>query len=74
VTLTGPAAAGAPVVVELTTANRAIATVPGSITVAPGTTTATFTVETRRVTGDSSFPIGGNAGGAIRTATLTVRR
>jgi len=71
VTLSGAApAAGA--VVTLRSANTAVATVPASVTVAAGATSATFTVTAGAPTVTSTVGISGTFGGVTRTATLTV--
>jgi hypothetical protein len=71
VALTAPApATGASI--RLTSTNPAIATVPADVTVAGGSTSATFGVRTSAV--PASTPVGVSAAyaGATRTATLTV--
>src|SRR5262249_5916032 len=71
VTLTAPAAAGG-FVVTLSSSNTAAATVPASVTVASGATTATFTVTSLAVASSTSVTITGVAAGVTQTAVLTV--
>ena len=71
VTLTSGAPAGG-AVVALSSSNTAAATVPASVTVAAGATSATFTVSTVSVTASTSATISGTFGGATRSAVLTV--
>jgi hypothetical protein len=59
-------------VVTLTSSNGALASVPASVTVAAGATSATFAITTSAVTTASAATISGAYGGATRTATLTV--
>jgi hypothetical protein len=59
-------------VVTLTSSNTAGATVPASVTVAVGTTSATFTAATSAVSASTPVTITGAFGGATKTATLTV--
>lgn len=72
VTLSGPAPAGGQVV-NLTTNNVAV-TVPTSITVPQGTTTATFNITTVSVPADVAVTLTANANLRSSTATLTVKR
>src|SRR5262249_51708292 len=63
VTLAGAAPAGG-VLVALSSTNTSAATVPASVTVPAGATSATFTVSTSPVTGGGTFsPITASAGG-----------
>jgi Beta-propeller repeat len=71
VTLTAPAPA-AGTVVTLTSANANAATVPASVTVATGATSATFPVSTSAVTAVTSVNITATCAGASRIVTLTV--
>ena len=71
VTLTSAAASGG-LVVTLTSGNAAVASVPSSITVAPGATTAQFAVTTNSVTTATAVTISATGGGATRNTTLTV--
>jgi hypothetical protein len=71
VTLTAPAPAGG-LVVALTSNNTAAATVPTSLTVAAGATSATFAVTTTTVTASTAVAISATAGAVTRSATLAV--
>jgi len=71
VTLDNPAPAGG-ALVTLSSSNAAAAQVPASVTVAAGTTTATFTVTTSPVASNTSVTISALYNGVTRTATLTV--
>ena len=73
VTLTGPAPAGG-IVVMLRSSRPAQATVPPSVTVAAGQTSATFTVTTTPVSANTSALISATYRGATKNATLTIRR
>src|SRR5262245_13556405 len=70
-TLTAAAPAGG-AVVSLSSADPV--TVPPSVTVPAGATTATFTVVTRAVGGTIAATISGSYGGASASATLSVTR
>ena len=71
VTLSGAApSAGAPV--SLGSSNTAVATVPASVTVPAGATSATFTVTSSPVTAPGSATISAVYEGTTRTAVLTV--
>jgi hypothetical protein len=70
VTLTSPAPAGG-FLVSLSSDNSAAATVPPSVTVASGSTSATFAVSTSQVNAQSSDIIG-TAGGFTKYAIITV--
>ncbi len=71
VTLSGAAPAGG-AVVSLSSNNTAVATVPTSVTVAAGATSATFTVTTKSVTASTSVTLSTSYGGITKTAALTV--
>jgi len=71
VTLTAPAPAGG-AVVTLSSTNPGAASVPASVTVAPGSTSNTFTVTTSTVASTTAVSIGGSYGGVNKTTTLTV--
>ena len=71
VTLTSAAPSGG-VVVTLSSSNTSVATVPPSVTVAAGATSASFTVTTASVATSTSVTISGSFGGVTRSATLTV--
>jgi hypothetical protein len=70
VSLTAPAPAGG-AAVALSSSNAA-ATVPASVTVAAGATSATFTVGTTSVTATTTSTISATYGGVLGTATLTI--
>jgi hypothetical protein len=70
-TLASPAGSGG-AVVTLTSSNTSAATVPASVTVAAGATSATFTVSAAPVTAAASATISGVSGGVTRSAVLTV--
>jgi len=69
VTLSGPAPAGG-AVVNLSSLNTAVATVPGTVTVPAGQTNVTFQVTTKA---DGKADITASFGGVTLTATLTVQ-
>jgi hypothetical protein len=69
--LTGAAPSGG-AVVTLSSSNTSVATVPASVTVPAGASSATFTVSTASVTASTSATITGAFGGAARSSTLTV--
>jgi hypothetical protein len=71
VILTGGAPTGG-LVISLSSSNTAAATVPASVTVPAGASSATFTVTTLSGTTDRSSIISATAGADTRTATLTV--
>jgi uncharacterized repeat protein (TIGR03803 family) len=71
VTLSGNAPSGGAVVM-LTSRNTSVATVPSSVTVAAGSTSATFTVSTQKVSQNTNVTISGTYAGATQSATLTV--
>jgi hypothetical protein len=71
VTLTAAAPAGG-IVVPLTSANTNVTTVPSSVTVAAGKTSATFTASTHRVNSNTTVAISGSYGGVTKSAILTV--
>jgi hypothetical protein len=74
VTLYGPAPAGG-AVVTLSSSNPSVASVPGSVTVAEGATSATFSITTSAVSASStSVTVSAIYAGVTRTTTLTVRR
>ena len=71
VTLSGPATTyGA--TVDLSSSASAAATVPSSVTVAGGASSANFTVNTRAVTTSTSVTITGSYAGTTKTAMLMV--
>ncbi|GIV10881.1 MAG: hypothetical protein KatS3mg020_0372 [Fimbriimonadales bacterium] len=71
VTLTAAAPAGG-FVVNLSSSNTSAASVPSSVTVPAGATSANFTVSTRAVSSSANVTITAAANGVSRTATLTV--
>jgi len=71
VTLTAPAPSGG-FVVNLSSSNTNVATVPSTVTVPAGATSANFTVSTQAVSSATSVTITASAGGVSRTATLMV--
>src|SRR5437667_67399 len=71
VTLSGPAPSGG-AVVSLSSSNTGVASVPSSVMVPAGATSASFTVTTTAVSTSTSVTISGSYGGATQTATLTV--
>ncbi len=71
VTLTGAAPAGG-IVVALSSAAGAVASVPASVTVPAGSTSAPFPVATSAVAASTSVAISAEHAGTIRSATLTV--
>jgi hypothetical protein len=71
VSLTAAAPAGG-ALVTLSSSNSAVASIPASVTVAAGATSATFAIATASVTASTPVIITGSGGGASRTAALTV--
>ena len=71
VTLTAAAPAGG-FPVTLSSSNPAAASVPGSVSVGQGATSAGFAVTTSAVTASTPVTITASAGSVTRTATLTV--
>jgi hypothetical protein len=71
VTLSGPAPAGG-AQVTLSSSNTSVASVPSSVTVGPGATSATFTVSTGAVSAPTAVTISASYGGQTQSATLTV--
>jgi hypothetical protein len=71
VTLTGAAPSGGAVVM-LASSNGAVASVPSSVTIAAGATSASFTVTTTPVSVSTTVNISATYGGLTKTATLTV--
>ena len=59
-------------VVTLSSGNTAVATVPCSVSVQSGKTSATFSIRTAKVTSTSNTLISGTFGGTTQSATLTV--
>src|SRR5205814_1397889 len=71
VTLSGPAPSGG-AQVALSSNDTSVATVPSSVTVAAGATSATFTVSTSAVTASTTVTISASYAGVTKTASLTV--
>ena len=71
VTLSAVAPAGG-IAVTLSSSNASVATVPASVTIAAGATSATFLAVSGAVASSASVTITAVAGGVTRTATLTV--
>jgi hypothetical protein len=71
VTLTA-AAPSAGAVVALSSGNTAVATVPASVTVPGGATSASFTVTSKVVTASAPVTLGATYSSVTRSATLTV--
>jgi hypothetical protein len=71
VTLDRPAPTGG-VSIALASSNTAAATVPASVIVAPGSTSASFTVSTTTASTNTSSTISATLNGITRTAVLTV--
>lgn len=71
VTLTGAAPAGG-ASVSLSSSNPAVASVPPSVTVQPGATSAAFTITTALVSATTSVTISASLDGVSNTAGLTV--
>ena len=71
VTLTAAAPSGG-FVVNLSSSHPSVASVPSSVTVPAGATSANFTVSTSTVSSSTNVTITASAGGVARTATLTV--
>jgi hypothetical protein len=71
VTLSGAAPAGG-AQIALSSSNTAAATVPSSVTVPVGATSATFTVSTSAVNASTTVTMSAAYGGVTRTASITV--
>jgi hypothetical protein len=71
VTLTAAAPTGGEVV-SLSSGNTAVATVPASVTIPAGATSATFAAATSTVAANASVTITATSGAVSRTTTLTV--
>jgi hypothetical protein len=71
ITLTGGAPSGG-AVVTLSSANTSVVSVPASVTVSAGASSATFGVNTSAVTANTAVTITATFGGVSRTTTLTV--
>src|SRR6266699_3917489 len=71
VTLSGPAPSGG-AVIALSSSNASVASVPASVTVPAGATSASFTVNTSIVLVSTSVTISGSYNGTTQSASLTV--
>ena len=71
VTLSGPAPNGG-AVVSLTSSNPSLATVPANVTVPPGSTSVTFSVNTTAVATATPVSISGSYSGSTQSGSLTV--
>jgi hypothetical protein len=71
ITLTGGAPSGG-AVVTLSSSNTSVVSVPASVTVAAGASSATFGVNTSAVAANTGVTITATYGGVSRTTTLTV--
>jgi hypothetical protein len=71
ITLSGPAPSGG-TVVTLSSSNTSVATVPASVTVAAGSTTAAFQVTTSASTSSTTVTISASSSGLTQSASLTV--
>jgi hypothetical protein len=71
VTLSGPAPAGG-VVVSLSSSNPRIASLPATVTVPAGSTSATVTVTTKPVRTKTTLALSATLDGATQTATMVV--
>src|SRR6184192_1345376 len=71
VTLSGPAPSGG-AQVALSSSDTSVTTVPSSVTVADGATSATFTVRTSAVSASTTVTISATFAGVTKTASLTV--
>ncbi len=72
VTLSAAAPSGG-AVVPLSSSNPSVTTLPASVTVNAGATTATFSVGTQAVSATTAVNISGSSGGVTRSASLTVQ-
>ena len=72
VTLTGPVATGASVVVSLVSTNTGAATVPASVSIGAGQSANTFTATSHSVPADTTTTIQATYLGVTKTATLAV--
>jgi len=68
----GSAAPSSGMVVQLASSNTGVAKVPASVTVAGGSRTATFTIDTSTVQSPTAVVITASANGVSMSATLTV--
>jgi hypothetical protein len=70
-TLSGPAADG--VVVNLVSANPQLLSVPASVAVAPGSTSATFPITANHVAANTSVTVTGSLAGTSRSGEIVVQ-
>jgi len=73
VTLSGPAGTGG-VLINLLSSNTSVATLPSTVTVPAGASSATFPVQSKRVRTSTSVTISASSGGITKQATLLVKR
>src|SRR5436309_1030330 len=73
VTLNGPAPAGGKVV-ALSSSKPSVASVPASVTVPAGSSSATFIVTTSPGSSNTSVTVSATAGGVTKSATLSIRK
>ena len=71
ITLSGPAPSGG-VVVDLGSADDTVASVPATVTLAPGATSGSFTITTSSVTSSTPVDLTASYAGDIQVVTLTV--
>src|SRR5882762_7379539 len=72
VTLSGPAADGVVVSLASASANAAVLALPASVSVAPGATTASFSLNALAVTADTPVAVSGSFQGTTVSGTVTV--
>jgi hypothetical protein len=73
VTLSAAPTTDTSVVLAVTSGSSAVASIPGSVTVLAGTSTASFTLVTNHVTATTTVKVSATASGASKTASLTVK-
>ena len=73
VTLTGSAGVNG-VVVALATSNASVASVPSTVKIPPGSSSATFSIQTQRVRSATSVVLIASYSGVSKSASLTVKR
>jgi hypothetical protein len=71
VTLSAAAPSGG-IVVALTSSNSSVASVPSSVTISAGSTSANFKIRTQRVSSNTNVTISGTYNGVTKSASLTV--
>jgi hypothetical protein len=72
VTLSGAAPVNTTVTLAVTSGNSAVASIPASVTVLAGNSSASFTLVTNTVTATTSVVVSATANGGSKSATLTV--